>query len=118
MLGLRGRCLGRTQAAGGLDGSELAPQLRLAGLDRRRRGTGARGALSLDQARTGGVDIGIARTCPRSGPARAIFGGRASIRGSLPATAGAARSLDQARSALNGENGSASAGAVFGAVAD
>ena len=49
---------------------------------------------------------------------RAIFGGRASLCGSLPTAAGTARGLDQARLAFDGENGSASAGAVPGAVAD
>ena len=37
LLGLRGRRAGRTQARRGLDGPELASQLRLARLDRRRR---------------------------------------------------------------------------------
>ena len=51
-------------------------------------------------------------------PEQRAHGGRASLCGSLPTAAGTARGLDQARLAFDGENGSASAGAVPGAVAD
>src|SRR5262249_54888023 len=66
-----GRRARRAQARRRVDGSELASQLRLAGLDRYATG-GARDALSLDKARTGRADLGAARACARSGQARAL----------------------------------------------
>ena len=46
------------------------------GLDRRRRASRARRALSLDQARAGRADLGAARPRPRRRQARAIHGRR------------------------------------------
>ena len=85
LLGLRGRRAGRAQARHRLHGSELASQLRLAGLDRRARRRRARRALSLDQARAGRAHLGAARARPRRRPARAIRGRCAGLRGQVPA---------------------------------
>ena len=65
LLGLRRRRARRAQARRGVDGPELASQLRLAGLDRRQRRAKPRGALSFDQAGAGGADDGAARPRPR-----------------------------------------------------
>ena len=63
LLGLRGRRAGRAQARRGVDGPELAPQLRLARLDRRPERERARRALPVDQARAGRADLGAAWSC-------------------------------------------------------
>ena len=78
----------------------------------------ARRALSLDQARAGRADLGAARPRPRRRPARAIRRRCAGLRGQVPASARSARGADQARPAVDREDGRAPAGAVPGAAAD
>ncbi len=63
LLGLRGRRAGRAGARHRLHGSELAPQLCVAGLDRF-RSRRERPALSLDQAGAGGTHLRAARARP------------------------------------------------------
>src|SRR6202451_3046843 len=58
LRGARRRRARRAQAERSVDGSELASQLRLARLDRQRFGAATRRALSVDQAGTGGIDVG------------------------------------------------------------
>ena len=72
----------------------------------------------VDQAGAGGADLGAARARPRRRLARAIHGRRAGLRGQVPAAARSARGADQARPAVDREDGRASAGAVPGAIAD
>ena len=92
------RCwsVGRAQAGRGLDGSELASQLCVARLDRRRRPSESGRALSVNQTRTGGAHLGASWPCPRSQTARRISGGCRRIRRSFSAAAGTTRGLDQA----------------------
>ena len=88
VLGLRRRRARRAQARHRVDGSELAPQLRLARLDRRGAGP-ARCPLSRDQAGARRTDRGAAWPRPRAGQARALRRGRRGLCEGFQADGGA-----------------------------